>query len=415
MVTPTSRIARAQGEVFRRLWAEFHPLAATDRSLPVRLEQRLRQDRRFGSRDRRLYRELIYTALRYRSWLPAPGLPVDDPALAALAWLAAESPATRELKRTLNADWPSASVSLAERSAFLQARELPGANRSLLPEWFRAECPVAFLSPLYDVLVQRAPLWLRLQTSQPERVAAEFRAKGWAFTTAPELNTAWRMEGEVDLTQSTSFQEGLIEIQDLGSQWIVDQLPIVTGERWLDACAGAGGKSLHLARRLGPEGRVFAHDIRPEALAELNVRARRAGLRTIEVTRDPVAHAAAGFDGVLVDAPCSGTGTWRRSPHLKWSTTPSDLVESAALQLRLLQQHQRFVRPGGLLVYATCSLARSENEGVVTRFLAEHPVFCPDSTPLRILPRAVPATVGHTLLPSLYDTDGFYCAVLRRS
>lgn len=410
-----SRLARGQAEVFRQLWADIHPLATTDRGLPERLEQRLRRDRRFGSRDRRRYRELIYTALRYRSWLPDPGQVVDDSVIAAIVWLAADLPATRELKHSLNPGWPTVPPSVGARSAFLLDRGLTRADRPTLPEWFRAECPAAFTSPLSDVLVQRAPLWIRLQTHQPERVATEFQARGWSFSPSADLPGAWRMDADVDLTRSDAFAEGRIEVQDLGSQWIVAQLPLAPGERWLDACAGAGGKSLHLASRLGATGRVFAHDVRARALDELQLRARRAGLRTIEVARTPAATAGKGFDGVLVDAPCTGTGTWRRSPHLKWSTQPADVAAAARQQEELLERYHPLVRSGGLLVYATCSLAASENEGVMARFLARHADFQPDSTPLTVLPRALIAKPGHTLLPSLYDTDGFYCAVLRRS
>lgn len=415
MLNAASRIARGQSEVFRQLWVEFHPLATSDRALPAKLEQRLRQDRRFGSRDRRLYRELVYTALRYRSWLPDPGQAMEDAAIAAVVWLSADLPATRELKRSLLSDWPPAGSSIDERSAFLLGKGLAHADRPVLPDWFRAECPVAFTPPLNEVLVQRAPLWIRLQTGQPERVEAEFRAQGWGFTPSPDLPGAWRMEGAVDLTRSDAFADGRIEVQDLGSQWIVAQLPLAAGERWLDACAGAGGKTLHLASRLGGTVRVFAHDIRAAALDELRLRARRAGLQSIEVTRAPETLAGDGFDGVLVDAPCTGTGTWRRAPHLKWSTQPADVAAAAVRQGALLDRYRLLVRPGGLLVYATCSLAASENEAVVRRFLERHPDFRPESAPLRVLPRARPASPGHTLLPSLYDTDGFYCALLRRA
>jgi 16S rRNA (cytosine967-C5)-methyltransferase len=409
-----SNVARGQAEVFRHLWRQLGPFAATDRAFPARLEMRLRQDRRFGSRDRRLYRELTYTALRYRSWLPEPGEPLDDTALAGIIWLSAEQPATRPLKQAITGDWPAGGGSVAERAAILQARGLARADRCLLPEWFRTECPEAFSSPLYDSLLQRAPLWLRLQTHQPERVETEFRERGWSFTPSVDLPSAWRVEGEVELTRSDAYAEGLIEVQDLGSQWIVDQLPLSPGERWLDGCAGAGGKSLHLACRLGSQGKVIAHDIRPEALTELQLRARRAGMRNIEVTPDPAKHAAASFDGVLVDAPCSGTGTWRRSPHLKWSTSPEHVAAYAAQQAALLERYHALVRPGGLLVYATCSLTHTENEDVIQRFRSLHPDFQPPAAPLRVLPRALPSAGGHTLLPPLYDTDGFYAAVLRR-
>src|SRR5690606_24311931 len=154
-------------------------------------------------------------------------------------------------------------------------------------------------------------------------------------------------------------------IQDLGSQLVLATLAEAPAGHWLDACAGAGGKTLQLARLLGPAGRVTAHDIRAGALAELKTRARRAGLDTIVTT---TTLPAAAFDGVLVDAPCTGSGTWRRTPRLKWTTAPEDVARAARLQAELLARFSRLVRPGGRLVYATCSLCRSENEAVVAGF-----------------------------------------------
>ena len=198
-------------------------------------------------------------------------------------------------------------------------------------------------------------------------------------------------------------------MQDLGSQLLLETVGLEAGGRWLDACAGAGGKTLQLARLLGPDGNVEAHDIRPAALAELEKRAARAGLTNIRTTSVPHAD---DYDGVLVDAPCSGSGTWRRSPHLKWTTAPALVAERAALQATLLTRFAANVRPGGRLLYATCSLSPQENERVVATFLAAHAAFHPEPFARTFGFSLRDGTL--TILPARHNTDGFYVASLRR-
>ena len=237
------------------------------------------------------------------------------------------------------------------------------------------------------------------------------------------FRSALAVRDETDLTRLASYRAGAFEIQDAGSQAILE-LAGPTGSQWLDACAGAGGKTLQLARMLGPNGRIDAHDVRPAALEELRHRAQRAGIAGQEMT---AASQPAGwarlrtlqqppttgvYDGVLVDAPCSGSGTWRRAPHLKWITTESGLKAHAGLQQRILADFARFVRPGGQLIYATCSLSPLENETVVTDFLRAHPDFAP--APAARPELAAARGPGWLILPSRHDGDGFFAATLRR-
>jgi 16S rRNA (cytosine967-C5)-methyltransferase len=213
---------------------------------------------------------------------------------------------------------------------------------------------------------------------------------------------------DVNVTQNPAYLEGRIEIQDLGSQFILASLGLPPGDHWLDACAGAGGKTLQLATLLGPSGRVTAHDIRPEALAELSLRAKRARLKNISIA----SRLDGTFPGVLVDAPCSGSGTWRRAPHLKWTTTDAQIAAMAARQKELLQKFSAHVAPGGRLVYATCSLSRRENEDVIEHFLAARPDFEP--APFARTFGFSLRGPGFTILPATHDTDGFFVASLRR-
>ena len=396
-------VVGSQANTFLALLQMLRPHWRRDSNLPRRIQSLLASGRAFGSRDRRLYRELIYTTLRYLAWIE-PWLDRDPQvAIQRVAWLANETRATAAFRAELRGDLPDA-VTVDARAAVLG--EAPD---RLLPDWFRDHCPEVFVSPELDTQLSRAPVWLRLQ--HPDRAAdvvAEFAARGWRAEPAPALSSAWRLIDDADVTSTDAFQSGAVEVQDLGSQLLLASVRVDSGT-WLDACAGAGGKTLQLAQLLGGAGVIDAHDIRPAALEELQRRARRAGVSNVRVVSRP----GGPYAGVLVDAPCSGSGTWRRAPHLKWTTTPAMVAQKAELQLQLLARFARFVQSGGQLVYATCSLSRSENEQVIAAFLATHPDF-------QIRPLA--ATFGFqlregglTVWPSRHDTDGFFVASFARA
>ncbi len=396
-------IIRNQQQTFLRLWRRLAPHLHTDHALPLRIQELLR-DHSFGSRDRRLYRELIYTALRYYPWVDALEHRSEPEAGRAVAWLAADTPATRRYRDALTDGWPPLPPTIAERAAHL------GVEGGLLPEWFRPHCPAAFASPNLEVLHTRTPLWIRMQTDAPDAVLAELKGRGWTAERADIWPEAWRISGDADLPTLATFREGRFEVQDLGSQLVLGSLDLPAGGRWLDACAGAGGKTLQLARRLGPDAQVDAYDVRAQVLDELALRVRRAGLPNVRaISRPPV---EAVYDGVLVDAPCSGSGTWRRAPHLKWCTTAGDVVAHAARQLDLLTRYSALVRPGGRLVYATCSLSRHENDEVVAAWLRDGAGFRLEP-PARTF-GADGGPRGLTLLPAQHDTDGFFVASFRR-
>lgn len=400
-----SAIIRNQQQTFLRLWRGLLPHLRTDRGLPLRIQQAL-HDRSFGSHDRRLYRELLYTALRYHPWINALARRSEVTAARAVAWLAADLPVTRRFREALTADWLPLPETIAARAAFLEVTE------PLLPDWFRPHCPEAFVPPNLEVLQTRTPLWIRMQTDTPQQVVAELESRGWAARQAEAWADAWEILAEADLPTLATFRTGQFEVQDLGSQLLLASANPPAGGRWLDACAGAGGKTLQLARLLGPQGHVDAYDVRTQTLEELRLRARRAGLANVGILPRPPAGSPA-YDGVLVDAPCSGSGTWRRSPHLKWCTTPDDVAAHATRQLNLLTRFGGLVRPGGLLVYATCSLSRHENEEVVAAWLDGGADFAA-VPPVRAFGGELEVR-GLTLLPALHDTDGYFVATFRRA
>ncbi|MSU50873.1 MAG: RsmB/NOP family class I SAM-dependent RNA methyltransferase [Opitutus sp.] len=388
-----TNIAANQKRTLLRLLGQLRPHWRRDAALPARIQSLLASHRAFGSRDRRLYRELIYTTLRYLPWIEPLLDAQPDEAVRRVAWLAAGIPAATLF-----------------RTEFAQGLGPAHDRTDLLPAWFRDDCPEIFSPAEIEAQLRRAPLWLRLQTADPDRVYAEFASLGWTWRPSTALPGAIELIGEVDITKSAAWQGGQIEVQDLGSQILLETIGINPGGHWLDACAGAGGKSLQLARLLGPTGTVDAHDVRPAALAELVKRAARAGVSNIHSTPRPRSGV---YDGVVIDAPCSGSGTWRRAPHLKWITTAAQIRRAAETQLSLLHQFSALVKPGGRLVYATCSLSRRENEETVAQFLAAQPTFRPE--PLANHFGFQPRGHGLTIMPSRHDTDGFFVASLRRA
>jgi 16S rRNA (cytosine967-C5)-methyltransferase len=398
-------LAGSQQKVFLRLIASLRPHWRRDPGLPTRIQELFATNRSFGSRDRRLYRELIYTTLRYLPWIEP--LLDHDPNRAAqtVAWLAADLPATHAFRTALTGDWPACPTALAAKAAHLNARV-----DDLVPSWLVRHCPEAAVAPDLDALHTRTPLWLRIRSPHTDAVLAELDAKGCRWRRSEILPGAVQILSETDVTKTDAWQRGWFEVQDLGSQLLLETTTIPTGSRWLDACAGAGGKTLQLSLLVGAEGRVDAYDVRPQALRELSIRATRAAAKNITVLE--VAPEQNEYDGVLVDAPCSGSGTWRRSPHLKWTTTAAQVADAALKQRDLLTHFAKFVRPGGKLVYATCSLSRMENEDVVATFVTANPQFEAVS-PTRSF-GAKQRAIGLAILPALHDTDGFFVAELRR-
>ena len=396
----TMLVSRSQHQAYitLSLIREFLPLVRSDATLPQKIQHRLSHEKNFGSRDRRRYRELIYTAIRYLPWLEKKLKISDNEAISMLAWLCAETPATKDFKKGIALsipdmpEYPADTLTLKQKASVLGCSE-----KELLPSWFSQFCPAA--SGESEILHTRAPLWIRLQARHPEVFFQEFNANGWQLTESEILPGAYRVSIDANITASRAYQEGLFEIQDLGSQLIIGKLNEIHSGTWLDACAGAGGKTLQLARLLFDIGYVDAYDIRPGALSELNKRAQRAGIHNINIKT--VLTEKDSYEHILIDAPCSGLGTIRRAPQLKWLHSPESLAKAAARQKQILAQMAPRLKSGGTLTYATCSLARVENEEVVEDFLSRHSDY-------QVL---VPP---HYILPSENNTDGFFSATLQR-
>ncbi len=316
--------------------------------------------------------------------------------------------------------------------ALLSALPAGGMEHPDIPEDVRLECPDWALAPLRrrfgaDFAAEMAasltppPLDLRINPLKATREAMICRLRDIGFEARATRfsQRGIRLPGKVSLARLPGLGTGEIEIQDEGSQLVARLVDAKPGEKVVDFCAGAGGKTLAIAADMGNRGHLVACDVNEARLRRCAERLRRAGLHNVETrilsseTDRWVKRHKGGFDRVLVDAPCSGTGTWRRNPDARWRAPELGLEGILALQARILASAARLVRPGGRLVYATCSMLREENEDQVAAFLAAHAAIR-----LVPLPEAAPelASLGGTLAltPAGHGTDGFFAAVLRR-
>ncbi|VFR24503.1 Ribosomal RNA small subunit methyltransferase B [plant metagenome] len=314
------------------------------------------------------------------------------------------------------------------RVTSIDLNTLPPAVRDSLPDWLDerlALLPDA--QPLRESLNQQADLDLRVNPMKAERdemLAA--LVKGMPqHNPRPTPYSPWgiRMSGRPPLNRWPQFEHGLIEVQDEGSQLLAALVAPKRGEMVIDFCAGAGGKTLLLGALMRSTGRLYAFDVSAARLARGKPRLARSGLsNVVPVAIDGendvrVKRLAGKAQRVLVDAPCSGMGTLRRNPDLKWRQSVQALHELCALQKRILESASRCVAPGGRLIYATCSLLPEENEEQVRAFLARHPEFVQRDAGEILAARAPDLTLDGPFLklrPDVHGTDGFFAAVLER-
>ncbi|MGE5470649.1 MAG: RsmB/NOP family class I SAM-dependent RNA methyltransferase [Bacteroidota bacterium] len=381
-----------------------------------------REHRELGHADRAFVAETVFAVLRRGRSLEARcGTQLSDRHLLLVALAITRGWNQRELTPVLKAseeEWLAAAKSMPEA-------DFPPAVRCDMPDWLYASLETQFGAEetlkLAQALNQPAPLDLRVNTLKSSRdaVLAGLAADGIAAEPAPLSPTAIRLRDKPALAKHPLFLEGAFEVQDEGSQLLGYLLEPRRGELVIDLCAGAGGKTLLLGALMKNTGRLYAYDVSDKRLAKLKPRLARSGLSNvhparIENERDQKLKRLSGkADRVLVDAPCSGLGTLRRNPDLKWRQSADSVAELAIKQASILDAAAKLVRPGGRLVYATCSLLAAENDAIVEAFLARHPEFrlTPSSAVLARHDIAVEGDVLR-LLPHLHHTDGFFAAVL---
>lgn len=273
-------------------------------------------------------------------------------------------------------------------------------------------------------LLNAAPLDLRVNLARASRdeALARLQAGGVEGSPTPWSPAGIRLAGKPAIQRHALFKEGIVEVQDEGSQLLAYLVAPRRGEMVADYCAGAGGKSLALAMLMRGTGRIYAMDVSAKRLAELGPRAARAGVtnvHTVVLSGDSDARAkrlAGKLDRVLVDAPCSGFGTLRRNPDLKWRHDERAIGELAAKQRVILEAASRLVKPGGRLIYATCSILHEENEDVAAGFASGHPEFAELDCGKLLEAQRISLDVGHRLRlwPHRHGCDGFFAAAFER-
>ena len=435
-------LLNAAAELVRRTLTLDHPADAT-------VSRYFREHRALGPRERATLAETAYAVLRRKplyEHLARSGSGPRERRLAILGFHGQRS--------FLHAALTAPEQAWLAACDAIDPADLAPEYRHNLPAWLAAalqaqppsQLPAQDFDALAQALLQPAPLDLRVNTLQTRReaVAQELQAAGLQAAPTPYSPWGLRLQGKPALQKLDAFARGAIEVQDEGSQLLALLLDARRGEMVADFCAGAGGKTLAIGAAMRGTGRLYAFDVSAHRLDALKPRLARSGLSNVHPVaiaheRDERIKRLAGkLDRVLVDAPCSGLGTLRRNPDLKWRQSPDSVRELAAKQAAILASAARLLKPGGRLVYATCSLLPDENEAIAAAFSAAHPGFTPlnaagllgslkvPQAPTLCAPAAPcgPATAQPgspapgqflRLWPHRHATDGFFAAAWQRS
>jgi 16S rRNA (cytosine967-C5)-methyltransferase len=388
-----------------------------------------RQHREMGHADRGFVAETVYSVLRRKRSLSARCFDDITSRRLLLATLACVQGLNR---RELDVVLLEAEGKWLATAKAVKLEDLPPAVRLDLPDWLYETLAAQFAGPELEALAaglnQSAPLDLRINLVKAERkdVLARLNADGLSAEACRYSPIGIRLQGKPSISRHPLFLNGSFEVQDEGSQLLGFLLQPKRGEMVADFCAGAGGKTLLLGALMRSQGRLYAFDVAEKRLAKLKPRLARSGLSNVHPVRIEsendikIKRLAGKLDRVLVDAPCSGLGTLRRNPDLKWRQSPESVAELTVKQAAILHAASVLVKKGGRLVYATCSLLEAENEAVVAAFLAAHPEFVALSAAevLRKQDIEIDCDVAGgkrlRLLPHRHGSDGFFAAVMER-
>lgn len=416
MIVYRAQLARAEALLTELLSSSGPADAAVSRYF--------RAHRNLGQQDRAFVAETVYAVLRRRRSLEAAAQSAAPRNLAIAALVRVRGLSGRALEGVLREGEEAvvARVRAARTDAF------PPAVRADLPDWLWQRLAAlhgeAEAMRVAQGLLNPAPLDLRVNLARLGRDEAleQLRASGIAGVPTPLSPAGIRLAEKPAINRHPLFTSGAIEVQDEGSQLLAYLLAPRRGEMVADYCAGAGGKTLALAMLMRGTGRIYAMDVSARRLAELAPRAARAGVTSVHPLvlsgeGDARAKRLAGkIDRVLVDAPCSGFGTLRRNPDLKWRHGPQAVAELAAKQSRILEAAARLLKPGGRLVYATCSILPEENEAIVDAFSMAHAEFSPLSCRELFAAQRIELDCSERLRlwPHRHGCDGFFAAAFER-
>lgn len=379
-----------------------------------------------GAQDRAFIAETVFGILRHRFFLESLTAKLITPRALVLSYLVKfQGINLREL------------TSLISETETKWLSEIKAVKPDTLSLAVQAEFPAWLVEKLQQCmpdndilnlglsLQKPAPLDLRVNTFLAKRteVLETFRQEGIEARETPYSPCGIRLAGKPAINRHALFLSGKIEVQDEGSQLLGYLLAPKRGEMVVDFCAGAGGKSLLLGALMNSKGRLYAFDISEKRLSNLKPRFKRSGLSNLHVQRIAnendikIKRLYGKIDRVLVDAPCSGLGTLRRNPDLKWRQSPRSIEELKIKQAAILSAAAGLLKPGGRLVYATCSFLAEENQEIITGFLAAHPQFTLLNCAELLAHQKIPLDTGKflQLSPQLHQTDGFFAAALTRT
>ena len=383
-----------------------------------------RRHAKLGQQDRAFIADGVFATLRRLRSLCAQAESSAPRRLAVAVTLRDLGLSLRELEGALSVDERAWAGAFRARKPVLS-----GAETAELPDWLWDRLGAAYPADERDALTRAwlspAPLDLRINPLTIQREAAREALAASAITAEPTPYSplGLRINGRPALQHHPLFKSGAIEVQDEGSQLLGFLVAPRRTDMVVDFCAGAGGKTLMLGALMRSLGRIYAFDVSARRLARLKPRLARSGLSNVQPAliqneRDTHVKRLAGkIDRVLVDAPCSGFGTLRRNPDLKWRQTPEGMDELTAKQARILASAATMVKAGGRIVYATCSVLPEENEAIVESFLAAHPQFALGNAAVELAKAGIALDTGPLLklYPHRHGCDGFFAAVLERT
>ena len=385
---------------------------ALERGIPAdrTLAKIYRENRCYGSRDRQFFYLAIFAWFRWYGWIRK--IPGEDDVKRLLAALVTEGvepvpPAMAVLAGDPDFKIPAGDTPEARFKAFTG---LDAVTEELVPDWTLIRFAEGAESRYLPYLKSRSPLWVRVIPGADAAVTGEWRENGLDFTPHETIPGVYRFPNErIRFDAMRTWKQGLFEVQDLSSQCIGLAAGASAGEDWLDACSGGGGKTLQLAAMMNGRGSITVDDIREKKLDELEERTARTPFRNM-IRREKGNDRQ--YDGILIDAPCSSSGRWRRNPDGRWSLTAEQVAEINAVQYEILCKRASQVRCGGKLVYGTCSVFAEENCNTVRRFLEEHPAFELVSFPCPWNGKTVEGMLQ--TFSGDGDCDGSFAAVMRR-
>ena len=383
------------------------------------------QQERIGSNERAFVAETVFGTLRHRLLLEHCCGEKATPRRMALAYLIRFAGYNlREIEPVLQRDEKDWLATVKG----VQLDTLPISVQAELPDWLVEKMRASYSDE--DILTigrsmqQGAPLDIRVNTllAKREEVLQKLQEQNIEATVTPYSPVGIRLKEKIPLNRDALFTEGKVEVQDEGSQLLGLLLAPKRTDMVVDFCAGAGGKTLMLSALMNSQGRLYAMDVSEKRLANLKPRLKRSGASNIQpmlISHEndlKVKRLSGKIDRVLVDAPCSGMGTLRRNPDLKFRQSPESLTELAQKQTAILASASRLLKKGGRLVYATCSILPEENQDIVRAFLAGHPDFVLRPAGEVLQQQKVALEMGDylELRPHLHNTDGFFAAVLER-